>query len=50
MLNWFFQLTFDELNCIFIDNGQDLQYKKLNRFLECQKFLIFSGIIIKMSG
>ena len=30
---------FDEFNCVFIDNGQDLQYKELNWFLECGKFV-----------
>ena len=39
MLNWFLQLAFDDFNGVFTDNGQDLQYKKLNWFLECQKFL-----------
>ena len=27
------QLAFHGFNCVFIDNGQDLQYKKLNWFL-----------------
>ena len=47
MLNWFLQQVFDEFNC---GNGQDLQYKKLNWFLECQKFLIFRGTITKIPG
>ena len=50
MLNWFLQQVFDEFNGVFIDNGQDLQYKKLNLFLECQKFPIFWGIIAKISS
>ena len=50
MLNWVFQLLFDEFNCVFIDNGQDLQYKKLSWFLKCQKFIIFWGTITKISG
>ena len=41
---------FDEFNCVFIDNGLNLQCKKLNRFLERQKFLIFWGTITKVSG
>ena len=48
MLNWFLQLVFDEFNCVFINNGRDLQYKKLNWFLECQQFLIFWGTITKI--
>ena len=49
MLIWFFQLESDEFNCVFIGNGQDLQYNKLNWFLECQKFLILWGTITKVS-
>ena len=30
---------FDKFDCVFIDNGQDLKYKKVNWFLECQSFL-----------
>ena len=47
MLYWFSQLVFDEFNGVFIDSGQDLQYKKLNTFLECQKFLILWSTITK---
>ena len=36
MLNWFLPPVFDELDCVVIDNGQDLWYKKLDWFLECQ--------------
>ena len=43
MLNCFLQLVFNDLDCVFIDNGLDLQYKKLNWFLEYQIFLIFWG-------
>ena len=50
MLNWFLQLVFNELDCVFIGNGLDLQGKKLNWFLECQKFLILCGTITKISG
>ena len=50
MLNWFLQLAFNELNCVFIDNREDLQSKKLNWFLECQKFLIFWGTLQKSQG
>ena len=32
MLSWFLLLLFDEFNRVFIDYGQDLQYKKLNWF------------------
>ena len=35
---------------VSMDNGQDLQYKKLNWFLECQKFLIFWHTITKILG
>ena len=41
---------FDEFNCVFIDNGQDLQYKELSWFLECGKFLVFWGTITKILG
>ena len=40
----------DEFNCVFIDNSQKLEYKKLNWFLECQKFPILWGTITKVSG
>ena len=33
----------DEFNCVFIDNGQDLQYKKLSWFLSVRRFL-YSGL------
>ena len=46
----FLQPVFDEFYCVFIDNGLDLQYKKLEWFLECQKFLIFLETITKLSG
>ena len=36
-------IVFDKFDCVFLDNGHDLQYKKQNWFLECQKFLIFWG-------
>ena len=36
-----FPTSADEFNCVFFDNGFYLQYKKLNWFLECQKFLKF---------
>ena len=47
MLSWFSQLMFDKVDCVFIDNGLDLQYKKPNWFLECQKFLILWDTIPK---
>ena len=50
MLNLSVQLVFDEFDCVLIDNGLDLLYKKPNWFLECQKFLIFWGTITKISG
>ena len=44
MLNWVLQLlVFDEVNCVFIDNDQDLQYKKLNWFWSVKSFL-YSGV------
>ena len=49
MLNWFLQLVFDEFNSVFIDNGQDLQYNKLDWSLECEKFFIFWGTITTIS-
>ena len=33
------QVVSDEFDCVFIDSGLDVQYKKPNWFLECQKFL-----------
>ena len=45
-----FAISVDGFNCVFIDNGQNLQYKKLNWFLECQIFLIFWVTITKISG
>ena len=50
MLNWFLQQVFDEFNCVFIDNGQDLQCKKLDEFLECQKFPIYWGTVTESLG
>ena len=38
MLNWFLQLVFDEFDYVITDDVLDLQYNKLNWFLECQKF------------
>ena len=33
---WFLQLVFHEFHCVFIVDGQDMQYKKVNWFLKCQ--------------
>ena len=44
--NWFLHLmfvVFDEFDCVFIDNGQDLQYKKLNWFSGVSKVSFFLG-------
>ena len=35
----FLQRVFDKFDCVFIDNGLDLQCKKLTCFLEREKFL-----------
>ena len=48
MLNWFLQLLFDKFDCIFIVYSLDLKHKKLNCFLEHQKFLIYRGTRIKI--
>ena len=39
IVHWFLRLVFDKFDCIFIDNGMDMQYKKQDWFLECQNFL-----------
>ena len=46
--SWLLQLVLDDCYCVFTAYSQ--QYKKLNRFPECQKFLIFWGTVTKILG
>ena len=47
MMNWFLQLVFDEVDCVFIVNDLDLQYKKLNWFLGVSKVSYILGYNFK---
>ena len=48
MLNWFLEPVFDKFDCIFILNTLELIYKKLNCFLEAEKFLTNWGTSTKI--
>ena len=43
-------VKFDKFDWIFIVNSLELTHKKLNCFLECQKFLVYWGTKTKISG